>query len=921
MEIRILGPIEVVGDDGARQVVPRQQRRLLAALAAQAGHTVPMDVLVDALWGESAPASAAKLVQVYVSQVRRVLATPCRIETRAPGYRLELGTATLDADQFELLLAEGRAASREGNAALGASRLRRGLGLWRGPAFGEFAAEEFARQPAAQLEELRLAAVEERIEAELALGRHGEILSELHGLAREEPFRERLQMQLMLALYRSGRQVEALEVYASTRVRLLEDLGIDPGRELEEMQRRILQQDPALKSPPKTVPLVNSLPSPANTLLGRERELAELRDLLLRDSVRLIVMTGAGGSGKTRLALEVGRIAAASFAQGAAFVDLSPLRDGDLLVRTISQSLGLAEPARESIDDLAAALRSHELLLVLDNAERLRGVASVFTQLLAKAPHLTLLVTSRVVLHLSGEHVYPVQPLDEGPAFDLFVERAGQVGAVLRRDGPEAATLRFICDRLDRLPLAIELAAGLASALTPQALLARLEPRLPLLTGGPRDLPARQQTLRATISWSYEMLEPSEQRLFADVAVFVAGCSLEAAERIAAASLDGLKALHEHNLLRHENGRYLMLETVREYALERLEESGGAGAIRDRHARYFLRLVEQAEPELGGERQAELLELIDRESDNLRTALRWALSNGSPEIALRMAGALTPFWYRRGYLTEGRQWLSEALSESGDRGHARTKALRGASIIASVQGDWAEATRWSEACHQLSVEIGDSESAVASLLTLGRATMGKGDHKRARSLFEQAAVLAGEPGVTTTTIGMTAFNLGYAALTDGDHTEARDRLSAARAAFAAAADRYGVARSLAALGAVAVHERRATEAFTHLRESLTLSRMIGDRDDITWALELTGAALAELQSDLAAELLGAAEALRETLAISLEGTELVLHERAMATLHEALDPATAAAHWAFGRALPPERAVELALAVTGSRSA
>jgi predicted ATPase/DNA-binding SARP family transcriptional activator len=919
LELRILGPIEVVGDDGARRVVPRQQRRLLAALIAQAGNAVPVDALIEALWGESPPPSAAKLAQVYVSQLRKILPAPCRIETRASGYRLDLGTTSLDAARFEQLLAEGKAASREENPALGASRLRRALGLWRGPAFGEFAYEEFARQPSARLEELRLAALEERIDAELALGRDAEVLSELIGLATKEPLRERLQAQLMLALYRSGRQVEALEVYARTRSRLLEELGLDPGQELELLQRRILQQDRALEVPPNTRPVGPPLPVPANALLGRERELAELRGLLLRDNVRLVVMTGAGGSGKTRLALEVARMTAASFAQGAVFVDLSAVGDAESLLRTISRALGVPGPTGESIDDLAAALRSRELLLLLDNAEQLRGSAAAFTQLLANAPDLTLLVTSRVVLHLSGEYVYPVQPLGEEPALALFIERAGQAGAVVRDDGPELATLRLICERLDRLPLAIELAAGRASALTPQALLARLEPRLPLLTGGPRDLPARQQTLRATIDWTFEMLTPAERGLFVGLAVFANGCTLEGAEEVAGASPDDLQSLVEHNLLRHEAGRYSMFETIREYALERLDASEAAKSIRDRHAQYFLRLVEQAEPELGGERQAELLELIDQESYNLRTALRWSLGHGPREIALRIAGALAPFWYRRGHLSEGRQWLAATLSASGDGGHARAKALRGASIIASLQLDWAAAARWSKECHRLSLEIGDAEGAAASLLTLGRASLGEGHRGRARSLFTRAALLAEEPGVTRTTAAMAAFSLGYAALTDGEYAEARNRLGAARSAFSAVEDQYGVARSLAALGAVAVHQGRTTEALAHLRESLRLSRTIGDRDDIAWALELAGAALADSRSQQASELLGAAEALRETVGISLEGAELVLHQRAMAAIQGALSPEVAAAHWSAGRDVPLERAVDRALAAGESR--
>ena len=305
----------------------------------------------------------------------------------------------------------------DGNAALAVSLLRRALGLWRGPAYGEFAYEEFARGEAERLEELRLVALEERIAAELALGHHGDVLPELQSLAAAHPMRERLQAQAMLALYRSGRQTEALDVYAGVRAWLREELGLEPGSELRELQRRVLEHDPTLAVAPAVAGPSIGLPAAPNALLGRERELSELRDLLARDDVRLLVLTGAGGSGKTRLALEAARVTAASFANGAAFVQLAPLSDPALVPGAIARALAIREvPGEEPLDTLATVLRGRELLLVLDTAEHLRAGAAIFSELLARAPRNTLLVTSRAVLHLSGEHVYPVQPLAEEPA-------------------------------------------------------------------------------------------------------------------------------------------------------------------------------------------------------------------------------------------------------------------------------------------------------------------------------------------------------------------------------------------------------------------------------------------------------------------------------------------------------------------------
>ena len=913
MEIRVLGPVEIVADDGSRLPVAKQPRRLLAALIAQAGRTASSDYLIEALWGESPPPSAEKLLQVYVSQLRKAVPDQAWIQTQGSGYRIERGEAPIDADQFERLVEEARAASVEGNAELAASRLRRATALWRGAAYGEFAYENFARHEAERLENLRWDAIEERIDAELGAGRHAELLSDLHGLAALEPLRERLQAQLMLALFRSGRQSEALEVYDRARSRLVRDLGIDPGDELEGMQRRILQHDPTLVAPAPKARLGHPLPSSPNAMLGRERELLELRDLLGRRQVRFLVLTGAGGSGKTRLALEAARSAQGSFAQGAVFVDLAPLDDASRLLPAISRALGLTEKAGESLDALSGAIRPNEILLVLDNAEHLRSAASMLPELLAKAPYVTVLVTSRVVLHVRGEHVFPVQPLAEEAAVELLLQRAREAGAAIRDEGPDAEVLRLICGRLDRLPLAIELAASRTRVLAPPLLLARLEARLPILTGGPHDLPARQRTLRATLAWSHDLLSPDAQRLFRRLAVFAAGSTLEAAESVADASLDQLQALVEHSLVRHESGRILMFETIREFATERLEEDGDASAVRDGHMAYYLDLAERAEPELSGERQADWFEVLDRDAENFRAALRWSLGTGQSEHALRLVGALTPFWYRRGYLSEAAGWISRALAIPHPSGSERVKALGAAAVIASVRGDWDAATRWSDECHAMSLAIGDVERTVSCLLTLGRATLGKGDRDRARAIFRQATTVAENPGVSRSTAALAAFNLGYAALADGDHDEARRQIEVAQASFNAAGDAYGLARSLAALGAIALHEERPGEARPLLRESLAISQRLGDRDDIAWALELTGVALARSQGEQAAQLLGAAEALRDSLGIALEGAELALHERALEAVEAAIDPGIAASAWAAGRSGLPEDAVALAL--------
>jgi predicted ATPase/DNA-binding SARP family transcriptional activator len=672
MEIRALGPIEVMGEEGLLRLAAPMQRRLLAALVIGAGETCSRDALIDALWGESPPVSAPKALQVYASQLRKMLPAPARIRTRGSGYSLEFDGRSLDADRFERLLDEGRDALDDGNPALATSLLEKGLDLWRGPAYADVAYEDFARAEAERLEELRRVAIEERNEAGLALGRHEEMLAELTSSARAHPLRERLQGQAMVALYRCGRQSDALEVYADVRARLRDELGLEPGLELRELQRRILQQDPKLfVSPPGDGPSA-LLPTALNALRGRDRELNELRDLLLRDDVRLVVLSGAGGAGKTRLALEVARQTASSFANNAAFVSLASLRDPGLVVGEISRALGVREAAgREPLATLVAALRTRELLLVLDNAEHLRAAAPLFVELIAGAPRLTLLVTSRVVLHLSGEHVYPVEPLDQEAATTLFSERARDANPHFSPGEADEEAIRLICERLDGLPLAIELAASRIRVLTPAELLARLDPRLPLLAGGPHDLPARQQTLRATLDWTVDLLDDDELHDLMHLAVFAGGCTLAAADAVGATTLERLSSLIDHNLLRQVStateSRYSMLETIREYALERLETLGAGEAARRSHAEYYVAVAEQIRPELERGQQT-AVDRIETELDNFRGAFAWAQA-ADGELALRLAAALRTYWVTSAQLPEGRLWLADALERPHSPSH------------------------------------------------------------------------------------------------------------------------------------------------------------------------------------------------------------------------------------------------------------
>ena len=775
MEIGVLGPLEVTGEQGLVRLEAHKQRRLLAALVARAGEACSTDVLIDALWGESPPSSAPKLLQIYVSRLRKGLPSPEKIETSDAGYRLELDGVSIDAARFERLLNEGRAVLRQDNPALGASLLAKALDLWRGPAYADFRYEDFARTEAERLEELRQVANEEHIEAQLSLGHHDDLVSEVIALANRHPLRERLQAQAMLALYLCGRQSEALDFYTSVRERLREELGLEPAPQLRILQRRILQQDPSLLVPAHRDQSHTKLPVSPTSLLGRERELAELGALLVRDDTRLVVLTGAGGSGKTRLAVEAARRCTSSFANGAAFVSLGPLRDPRLIVGEISRVLGIREtPGADPFETLADQLQFQELLLVVDNAEHLRAATSVFVDLINRAARLTILITSRAVLHLSGEHVYPVEPLDDEAAFALFVERASEANARFTLSAKDEDGVRRICERLDRLPLAIELAASHARVLSPSELLARLDPRLPLLTGGARDLPARQRTLRATLEWTFDLLDDREARDLTRLAVFAGSCTLEAADAVFGTTVERVSALIDHTLLRRietdAGARYAMLETVREYALDRLQTREGIDGPRRMHADYYLRLAERSVDENLG-RRAAFFDSIDVELDNLREAFRW-MQDREPAMALRLAAALSGFWIYRDRLVEGRRWLEDVLGPPHPSSHDLAIVTADLARILFALGELGAVEEWVDRALELAETLELPDVLSEALSTLGLLLDATGRYDDAQAHFERALSIARNHDLVRSQV-RTLYNLANMMDEQDDHLRAR----------------------------------------------------------------------------------------------------------------------------------------------------
>jgi len=633
-----------------------------------------------------------------------------------------------------------------------------------------------------------------------------------------------------------------------------------------------------------------NVPMPSTPLIGREQDVALICERLLRPDVRLLTLIGSPGVGKTRLGLEAATRLNDTFTDGAFFVGLASVRDPNLVVSTIAQVLDATESADLSFSEqLKNALRDRHCLLVLDNFEHVLAARMLIAELLAAAPRLSILVTSRATLHLSAEHEFVVPPLalpdlghlppldilTEYSAVALFIARAKAVNPTFALTFANALPIAAICAYLDGLPLAIELAAARSKLLSPQALLTRLVHRFRLLTGGAHDLPRRHQTLKNALDWSYELLGSDEQRVFAWLAVFIGGWRLEAAEYVAGALgrdgsgaslapqssqlassrtslLDAQATLLDHSLLLREitadgEQRLMMLETIREYALERLTERGEGAAAQQQHTRYFLHLAETAEPELIGPDQSAWFARLEEEHDNLRKALHWAHQAGATAWGLRLASALWRFWYEHGHLAEGQRWLKQALATSatheevGDRSLAsyRAKALKGIGVIAWRQGDMQEATALLEASLALHQQLGDKPGIAQTLSNLGILAGERGEYERASNLYEQSLVLnralSNDWGVATALL-----NLGNLAVEQGEYERAVALHEEGLALNRQINDAVGIALSLNNLGVALMMQGTYERAAPLYEESLSLHRGLGDKPGMAYALTNLG---------------------------------------------------------------------------------
>ncbi|HEY7197853.1 MAG TPA: BTAD domain-containing putative transcriptional regulator [Gaiellaceae bacterium] len=860
-----------------------------------------------------------------------------RLERRGAGYALAVGPDELDLERFEHLAAEGARALESGDAGLAAGLLREALGLWRGPALADVAYEDFASAAAERLEEARLVVLEQRIDADLALGRHEALVGELESLVLANPFRESVRRRLILALYRSDRQAEALDAYRSARQTLVDELGIDPSPALQALEQAILRQDPSLAAPEAAeARFGRGLPAPATALVGRTLERAAVGGLLRRPEVRLVTLTGPGGIGKTRLALAAAAEVSSDLGGPAAFVDLSPIRDPALVATTIVQALGLPErPDRPAAETLADELADVRLLLVLDNFEQVVESAGVVASLLAAAPRLTVLVTSRAPLRLAGEHEYAVPPLSlpapggrrdaetlaTNEAVALFVARAQAIEPGFRLTDENAGAVTEICFALDGLPLALELAAARTRLLEPEAMLNRLERRLTLLTESPVDAPERHRTLGAAIEWSYGLLDERERVFFEGLSVFAGGFTLASVDAVCEADEGLLGSLLAKSLVRRVGSaggeaRFGMLETIREFAAEALDRSGRGDEVRRRHAARFVELAEASETGLKGPEQRRWSALVEAEHDNLRAALVGLLAGEDDESrtdALRLAAALGWFWYTHGHTREGAEWLEQALGCTDDRtGLVRARATHVHGILLVQQGEYDRSVERLEAGLAMFRELGDETRADHALNSLAATRYSRGDFAVARRAFEEIIARRRARG-DLRHLSTAISNLGVVLLVEGELDGAKAALEEAIALDREYDDGWAVAIDRGHLASVTLELGDPVGAARLQHESLADLRELGDRTSVAEGLARSAVIAATLgEAERAARLVGAAERARDALGEPASPDELMLAARHLPRAREALGDEAYEAAVAEGRELSLAEAFDAA---------
>ncbi|GAB2958390.1 hypothetical protein GCM10027075_67840 [Streptomyces heilongjiangensis] len=952
-EFRILGPLEVRRDGRPVAIGAAKLRLLLVALLTEANQAVTVERLMARLWGDQPPRGARNTLQNYVLRLRRTLdcaADGTPVLTHPRGYVLTVDADALDLHRFTALALQGRTALQEGRAASAAQLLREALALWRGEPLSDLPAD-LLRDVVPALNEQRLDALELRIDAELMLGRAFDVLPELRALIGAHPLRERFWAQRMLALARCERQGEALECYREVARVLADELGVTPGTELRRLHQRLLAAAPDLGEAPGGAAAARpratgNLPVEMTTFIGREAQLAEVRAVLA--SARVVTLTGVGGVGKTRLALRVAAELEPAFPDGVRLADLAPLTGPELLDRAVAEALGVRDhSARPVVDTIVDHLRDQRLLVVLDNCEHLvDDVAALVLRMARAAPGLRVLATSRQRLGIPGEHVLTVPSLtvpgadrpvplqrtdatrgaedgtaDRSEAVRLFVDRAVAAAPAFRIGSRNRGAIAQLCRRLDGIPLAIELAAVRLSTMTVDEILERLDDRFRLLSVPYGHSVTRYQlTLRGVVDWSHDLCTQRERLLWSRLSVFSGGFDLEAAEAVCGG--EGIAREDVLNLLAGlvnksivtvnssgDRARYSLLETIRQYGLQRLREQDGATKLRLRHADHYRRVAARAGDEWCGPGEVDWLIRLRTELPNFRTALGFCATRrdrveAGTEIAVSLAR--TRFWFFNSTLGEGRHWLERLVGLNTDAPRALTAGgLAMRAWVALCQGDNPSAEAFLTACRTMAGELPDSAGAgVAPPLTFiegAHAMLVRGDPCSAALLTEArdqflAAGQKGDAHIATMLWAMAEAFLG-------DRPSARTALDAYAADAADSGAEWARTWAQWCTGLFELRHGTAARSPAHLREALGRQRAIGDSWGPVWGVETLAWAMAATGHPAqSARLLGAAHRLRQDTGVALIGLR-PFHDAHTTTEHrvrQALGAQAYEAAWSEG---------------------
>lgn len=945
LEIQCLGPLTVCVSGVPVAVGGRKQRAVLATLILHANQVVSLDYLTDIIWSSATPSNPRAVLQVYVANLRRALAvegesqaeSPKRLESAGSGYRLSLSADEVDLLQFEDFTTAAAHQVHIGELASAAQSLRSALGLWRGPGFPDLRDGMVNPPELSELEERRLAATEDLLDLELALGDNAQVAARASRLVVEHPFRERMRIAQITALYRAQRQGEALAACRATRRFLSDELGADPGPEFREVETAVLRQDPALAARPGVTRAarLNNLPGAPSSFIGRGDELVELHRLVADRPTRLITLTGPGGTGKTRLALATAAEVEQHFPDGVCWVALDAVGSPERVSTAIADALGVrpvsGEDMQKAVEDY---LRPRRLLLALDNFEHVLDAWPVVAGVLRAAPQVTVLVTSRTALEITGEQRFAVPQLELPPpdappaaamyydAVELFAVRARHVDRQFVLDADPVAQ---ICRRLDGLPLAIELAAARTASYAPAALLASLNDVLEVLVDGPRDVQDRQRTLRGAIDWSYRLLTARDQQIFDTFAVYGAAPDLSAVVAVVGApeqrdeTVAVLGNLVRHSLLREdrsgEEPRFLMLQTVRAFAAECLAASGAETSTRRRHAEYFLRVARHWTDRLHGPQQVEAFTHLHGDRPQFDAALDWAVGpTGDIDLALRFVGCLWDFWQVSGDIAVPRHHAETALRR-GTRSNelVRAAAASGAGTLCWLHGDLSNARRYHREALDNYQKAGHVAGSAWSIMCLAVQDVNAGQLDAAESAAYRALELA-KAADDFRTITAVHTVLGVLAIYRGDDRRAEEHQQRALSLARQTGDDIAVAKALINLSDISEGRREWDLASEHVGQALRISRRIGDKVGTLFGIE----AMAELRlrqgsPRAAARLLGATHHHRTAMAQPLDARESTALRGIVESIRGAAGPVGFAVAWAEGEALSLEVATDYAL--------